>query len=282
MPCGAVKNPFPETTPDAEEKGAECSQDAVCASLRVNHAFWKRLVRHLQRPSVGSLAVELIVILDDNCVPHVLQDANDNPHVHACMRKVLHSKGVTARAAGRLAGAISQRVQMTNAATLEKCRTLTECTQDRILVLRVAIKSVQHVSVNPSTQKVWFVAGHANVLLINTFSKHLVLVEPSGRVLVNSLDRLLLLQTVHASQRPHFRVLTNLERRAGDGPSPAPDDNLCTIWAAVYGMMYLANEVTTEQELRTIVDWVVRRRLLILRLFLRHACLHLLGVEIIR
>jgi hypothetical protein len=139
-----------------------------------------------------------------------------------------------------------------------------------------------HVSMNPSTQKVWFLAGHANVLLINTFNKHLILVEPTGRVVVNSLDRLLLLQTVHASQRPHFQVFTNLDRRSGDGPPPPPDDNLCTIWAAVYGMMYLANEVTTEQELRTIVDWVIRRRLLILRLFLRHACVHLLGVEIVQ
>lgn len=235
----------------------------------------------MQRPSVGSLAVELIVILDDNYVPHVLQNAADSQYVYTCMRAVLHSKGVAARAAARLAGAVFRRVQTSNAVTLEKCRTLTECTQDRILVLRVSIKSVLHVSVNPSTQKVWFLAGHANVLLINTFKKHLVLVEPTGRVVVRSLGQLLLFQTVHASQRPYFRVLTNLEKRSKDGPPPPPDDNLCTIWAAVYGMMYLSNVVTTDQELGAIVDWVTRRRLLILHLFLRHARVHLLAVEIV-
>ena len=284
MPCGAMKNPFPALITDAEEMDGECGgscQEAVCASLRTSHAYWKRLVQHLQRPAVGSLAVELIVILDDNYVPHVLQDAADNQYVYACMRKVLHSKGVATRAAGRLASAVFRRVQVSNAATLEKCRTLTECTEDRILVLRVAIKSVLHVSVNPSTQKVWFLAGHANVMLLNTISKHLVLVEPTGRVVVRSLGQLLLFQTVHPSQRSYFRVLTNLEKRTSDGPPPPPDDNLCTIWAAVYGMMYLSNVVTTEAELWTLMDWVARRRLSILRFFLRHARAHLMAVEIV-
>jgi len=215
------------------------------------------------------MALELIIILDDAATPHVLQATEDDAYIRMCLQKVLHGNGVAAKHAMRMTEAVAGHIQTVNNQTLTMCRTLTECTHDRTIVLRVAIKSVAHISVNPATQKVWFRSGHANVLVINTAYNNLILIEPTGQCVVKSIDFLLLYQVVHRTKRHLYQVFANLYN---DSRTRSPDDNLCTVWSAIYGMLCLANAITSQKQLDDFLAWIFDDRKLMMRRFLQHAC----------
>jgi hypothetical protein len=237
----------------------------ICTALRTNHTYWRYLVRHCQ-PSVGSLALELVIVLDDLSRPHVLCSTMPGGYVRTCLRTVLHRSGAAARPAARMADAVAAHIMDVNTHTLGVCTTLSQCTDDRHIILRVAIKAVALISINPATQRVWFRAGHANVVIVNTAYNNIILVEPAGRVLIQSLDLLLLRSLVHADKQHLFQVYTNFHMT-----EPAPDDDLCTVWCAVYGMLCLANDITSQTQLYSILEWAALRRSLLLHLFFRHA-----------
>lgn len=264
MPDKAWRVPFPDF-PDAPADAAYAAVPQICAALRSNHVYWRYLVQHCPL-CVGSLAQELVVILDDQNRPHVLKDGMPGAYVRACLRAVLHRNGASARPAARMADAVAAHIMTVNTHTLQLCTTLTECTDDRYIVLRVAIKAVALITLNPVTQKVWFRAGHANVAIINTAYNNIILVEPAGRVIIQSLDLLLLRTLIHADKQHLFQVFTNFNMQ-----EQAPDDNLCTVWCAVYGMLCLANSVTSQMQLYALLEWASRRRVMLLQLFLRHA-----------
>ena len=237
----------------------------ICTALKDSHTYWQYLVRHCPQ-SVGSLALELIIILDDHSQPHVLCSSTPGSYVRACLRTVLHRSGAAARPAARMADAVAMHVMDVNTRTLGVCTTLSQRTDDQCIILRVSIKAAALISINPGTQKVWFRAGHANVAIVNTAYNNIILVEPAGRVLIQSLDLLLLRHLVHADKKHMFQVYTNFHMLEA-----APDDNLCTIWCAVYGMLCLANNITSQKQLYSILEWAALRRKLLLRLFLGHA-----------
>jgi len=214
------------------------------------------------------MALELIIILDDMSKPHVLQVSNDGTHVRTCLHRVLHGNGVASKHAIRMTDAVAKHITTVNSRTLNICRTLTECTDDRTIVLRVAIKSVAHISVNPTTQKVWFRSGHANVLLISTTYNNLVLIEPTGQCVVQAIDFLMLYQTIHPSKRHLFQVFTNLYN---DTVHKWADDNLCTVWSAIYGMICLANTITSQKKLDELIAWTCGDRAQLLHAFLQYA-----------
>jgi len=251
----------------------------VSHALRSNHVFWKYLIAHIPFTSVGSMALELVVVLDDVSTPHILQSVEGRDdgawpgtaavaHVRLCMRRVLSRSGLASHPSIRLSDAVTGQIQACNDRTLTLCRTLTECTNNRIIVLRVAIKSVAHISVNAATSKAHFRCGHANLLVLNTERNTMLLIEPAGVAIIPTIDAILLYHTVHHTKRKLFHVFSNLELR---GFCPVPDDNLCTIWCAVYGMVCLQNVVTSQATVEDIVNWVSARRNALLRMFLRYA-----------
>lgn len=264
MPDEAWKVPFPDT-PSAEAEDVFSAVPQICSALRSNHVYWRYLVQHCPL-CVGSLAQELVVILDDQNRPHVLKDSMPGTYIRACLRAVLHRNGASARPAARMADAVAAHIMTVNTLTLQLCSTLTQRTDDRYIVLRVAIKAAALIVLNPVTQKVWFRAGHANVAIINTAYNNIILVEPTGRVIIQSLDLLLLRTLIHTEKQHLFQVFTNFNMQ-----TQAPDDNLCTVWCALYGLLCLANGVTSQMQLYAMLEWVALRRAILLRLFLKHA-----------
>jgi hypothetical protein len=127
---------------------------------------------------------------------------------------------------------------------------------------------VTHLAVNPLTQKVWFRAGHANAVFIDTVYRSFILVEPAGIAVIKSLDRFACNALVAPVERPVYSVFSNL---SSTSEVAHDDDNLCTASSAIAAMFLLANPVRTQPTLDNLIRWIENHRTLCLRLFFRHA-----------
>lgn len=239
----------------------------VCVALRTKHNYWRRLVAHLQ-PSVGSLATELIVVLDKHNRPYALQRPGEVNTLHAVIVDDLAGKGFAARPSGRMAAAILEHIAETNRKTVHISTVISKDSRDKILVMRVALKPVNQLAINPSTQKVWFRTGHANVIILDTYLRTMIIIEPAGVELVKNLDRFLMIALLSDTVRASYRCYHNFGRpRPG---STYVDDDLCTVWCAVYAMVSLANTISCQDTFWKLVEWVSHNRPKLLRMFYEH------------
>jgi len=252
----------------------------ICQALRFNHSYWQYLVQHVDVPCVGSLATELIILLDDRGRSHVLLPTSSQTqilYILTCMKQALCNKGIAGPCSQRMADSVIAHITAVNMLTTTKCITLTECTNDRLIVLRLGIKSIGQLAVNPSTQKVWFKNGHANVVLINTNTNQIILVEPTGMALIPAIEMLVLRCLIYSNRTHLFSIFHNIHKIVKE-QDHATDDNLCTVWCAIFGMVFLSNKITSRTQFMKVLQWASHHKTKFLQLFLLHARAVLLDV----
>jgi hypothetical protein len=238
----------------------------TCELLRVNHYFWKEITQHLPA-SAGSLATVIIVLIDEQNVPHILTQPGTGPApIHKSMREQLMKNGLASRPSTAMADSVVRHVYTVNAKTVTMCRTMVHHSTSHVVVLRVALKSVRQIDINPSTQNVWFKNGHANVVVINTMTKTAVFLEPVGKELVKNLERLLMQLLVPSTE---FKLLHNLSATAFSGLQ-VTDDNMCTIWCAIFAMVVLANPENVSRTFASFLQWVTENKTQFLKYFFQH------------
>ncbi len=238
----------------------------TCELLRVNHYFWKEITRHLPE-SVGSLATVIIVLIDEHNVPHILtQPGNSHTPIHKSMWEQLMRNGLASRPSAAMADSVVRHVYSVNAKTVTMCRTMVHHSTSHVVVLRVALKSVRQIDINPSTQNVWFKNGHANVVVINTITKTAVFLEPAGKELIKNLERALMQLLVPNME---FKLFNNLSNHTFSGLQ-VTDDNMCTIWCAIFAMSVLANPDNVSRTFATFLQWVSENKTDFLKYFFQH------------
>jgi hypothetical protein len=246
----------------------------VSAALRNDHVLWMRVTAHLL-PAVGSIATELVVLLDgDNtpCIP-LRGPANSPPSkISTQLRAALVNKGYAARPSAAMVAGMLAHIHDVNAHTVALCHTIIAHSNQHVIVLRLALKPVMHVDVNPATHRVWFCSGHANVVVINTITRAFFVLEPTGAGLVRRLAHTIAgcLLPVHG-----FHLYHNLGMPGGF-VQPV-NDRMCTVWCALLGMVLLANPVVTEDEFWALLEWTREHRVAMLRAFFLLTCAHMVG-----
>jgi len=270
-----VQSPFYiDEDDESPEETANAMQVAshVCRLLRTNRGFWKTLVAHLP-PCTGSLSTELLVILDSSNTPFCLR-ANAGPDVDRLMHGMVNEltkQGISAIPSRRMASAVLDHVVSLNTRTIHACHTIAVHSREAKLVFRISLKSVRDVSMNPSTNTVWFRNGHANLGVLNSTSKLLFLVEPTGTEVVRALDGLLHASIIPDHVRRLFRVVHNFNMFHPSSRA-ANDDNMCTAWCAITAMLIMANDVDGPEAFWAVAKWTQTHRSSLLRNFFKFAC----------
>jgi len=238
--------------------------------LRRQHTAWRACAAHLPS-SVGSMATDLTVLLDDRGRPHLLllPQAAHTPLALA-LQDQLCKQGFGARAAAAFGLAISSRVAADNARSVALSRTLTEHSREHVLVLRVSIRAVTHVTACAASNTVWFCSGHANLCMVDTRAQIVCLVEPAGREIIRCLPALLGNALVSDSTRGRYRTFHNMHMFAPGVPLAATNDDLCTIWCALFAMVGLANPVDSPERFWTVVRWTHTHRSRLMSMMLLH------------
>jgi hypothetical protein len=244
----------------------------VCALLRTKRSFWKDLIQHLPS-STGSLATQLLIILDGQNVPFCPR-AETGADIDALTIGMVHEltkQGVSAQPSRRMAAALINYVVKINMRTVATCHTLAEHSTDAKFVLRVALKSVRKVRMNPSTNTVWFRDGHANLAFLDTEMKMLYFVEPTATEIIEKLDKLLAVIIIPDCCRRAYRIIHNFNMFAR-GSAIAQDDNMCTAWCAITAMMMLCNRVHSPESFWVVAECVQHNRTQLLGQFFIYAC----------
>ena len=239
--------------------------------LRQSAALWHVMAQHLRREYVGSMHHELDVLIDSRGNLHIPgpHSPNNGDTARRIVRQLMrHVDEVTAT---RLAAKLMHRMVTANTATLALAGMALGGGGGMLVVARVALKALEHLTCNPRTGDVWFTNGHANAVLMDSKHHVFLLLEPYGATVVKGLATAVcsvLTDGAHA----HFLCLDNTMMYATEpaeahaAPTAIP---CCTTWAALAALVALANPVTDEASFWHAVHATYREQHWLMRLFMR-------------
>lgn len=270
--------PFPKDIQDAELKKPSLSSsieiEKCGMALRDSHKLWRALTRHLH-PSIGSIATEVDLVIDDRLRPHALMTPTDTAWTIAHLQYHLEKACVPRVMAYQMARSVANRFASNNAATVRLARAVAEAQDKKVrLVMRITLKPVSQLATNLKTSTVWFKTSHANVCIIDPFYKTLIMIEPTGLefvpALASSLSSLLL-----GPRTDQYKVFHNYAMAAV--PRSLSSLHRCTLWCAIAALIALANPVHTSMNFWRVVRWAYGHQHYLLRLFVRF-CLETIDV----
>ncbi len=285
QPGSPWRFPFPN---DVLEVGSS-RQNAVSAeavlqigkTLRCSREYWEQCVRHLSGPgriSVGSMALVMTVLVDASSQPHFLVRADDVPalkrgRLFNDMHQSLCHKGLNSRYASAMALDVIRDAAVKNAHLLGTITTLMRDSREHVLVFRLVLKPAKLVTTSPDNQRVMFSDSHANAGVLDTVRRTIVFVEPcEGVVKVPGLEAVML--SIFQPRLRGYIFICNW-RLAGAQTRhrtfQLPNDRLCTIWSALFALLFLAFRVTTIKEFEDALSWAHFHKSVLMRLFLTHA-----------
>lgn len=267
----AIHNPIPASVVEAENADPVPLNDGACVEcgsmLRESHALWRAMVQHL-RPSAGSIATELVVIIDVKHRFGVPYAGARMPQLSMSMQRRLRELGVGVAQAEAISISVMEHVIKTNSRTLALARDVMEHkgTLPDVVVFRLALKPVSGLSVNLPTGAVWFNNGHANACVIDVRRRVMLVVEPTGMEFMPGILRFLA-DLIFGDRFPEFVVMHNHGLFPREALLTTVDK--CTVWCAVACMLALANPVVTHEDFMCVLHWAYEHQHWLLRLFVR-------------
>lgn len=262
--------PFPAAATAAEAAAPSDPPPATverCGrALRTSHVVWRQATRHLP-PSLGSLATELTVLVDEARKPHPATSFRGASRATRMLQEHLVRSGVDLMTAFGMAKSVVHAAGCTNHMTLRLVHALVASRRAVPVVFRIALKPMPHVAGNAKTGAVWFRTSHANVCVVHPHLHALLLFEPMGREpLPGFADKVA--AWVLGDYQKHYTVLHN---HYMDRPvAVAPSNTLCTVWCAVAALVALANPAHDPARFWRLVQWGYDEQNWLLRLFVRH------------
>jgi hypothetical protein len=251
-----VRNPFGNDALDFTHVSRH-SLHEIGNMLRVDPLLWRQIINDLPESVVGSMATELIVLLDGKHMPAI----TTGHVIKASLAGALLNQGVSKSHSYKVAAAALEYMHDRNLQTVHVCRTLSMHSTHHTMVIRIALKPVRHISMDPDTQRVFFRDGHANLVIINMARKIIMLIEPSCATVLPFLDLFIFNALLADTTRHEFTIMKSLPSLI------ASHDTLCTVWCAIFAAVILGNNVSNEEEFQNIIRWVHGRRPYLLRQF---------------
>ena len=281
--CATGKTPWTQPELAALPSALSRAQE----QLHDGPAFWETTLRSMGVPaglSTGSIAMKLVILCaagakTEPLIPHA------RAQIDAYLQHIidaLQAKGLLPGDAAAYAAALLARLQHMNDRTLAALDAFFAAGMPPHCVLRLALRHVDCLEVDALNVSFWFSTGHANVLVLHQPTATAVLVEPAGfssaKNLLHVLKRVL--------RVPKLKLIHNLHyRRGASAPGTdlhvlqTNDDQLCTVWCAIYGMLVLACGIVTPEDFWALVRHVEAQRTVILRGYLRLAARTLLALS---
>ena len=249
--------------------------EMLSASLRRGPRVWERLLLPGSTvPRCGSLATELIVLVGTDGVPVGLANPSEVAGATHALETLLMNRGLGAKPAQRMVVAALQHVRSVNAGTLRLCRAVISSGSPTapVLTLRIALKPIWHVQVNPDTDTVWFHRGHANLLQVHPAGKVALLWDPGITApSVQFVDVLVRELVLGPHSAPGYTLVYGGAAADGDLPTDATLDGWCTLWCGIVGFLGLQTRVTSTEDLHRIVLNVASHRTSVFGAFIRYA-----------
>lgn len=254
------------TRPSSPPTDAELQGCGVM--LRSYHQIWRSMVHHL-RSSDGAVSTELSVILDPDgrALNLCLTRKQVAAAVAVATQHLVVACCIEHQHASMLAEKVVMRVASTNASTIRPVLGNVTSDPNLVVTVRVSIKPVSQLRCNVKLGDVWFANTHANICVIDTLSKTMVVFEPEGADLLPGSTEAVAAALL-GPVRDQYLVLTN----HGMGPVAAVVPRLvnhCTVTCAVAALTLLANPVPDEASCSRIVHWLYKNAEFLLKLFMR-------------
>ena len=260
--------------------------NALGITLRQSPDLWRLLAQFVPRCK-GSMAAEFIVVVCPTGLATTLVRCSPahRDEVDRTIRLLMGRAGLSAPHCARFSAAVIDHIETTNRLIANVVALHLQQCDPSVLVLRVAMKAVGSVRVNPTTHSVWFQNGHANAMLVDAVCKTAVLLEPDpGPPPVPELIRLLRRSVFH--EFPEFNIVYGTrppdlelssfsgggEGETGDSSAPSLwSSNLCTLWCAAASLIGLANSITNPFCTHRVLAWIHGHRDDMIHAFLFHA-----------
>lgn len=266
-----VANPIPEAVIEEERVDPRPMDEAVCVeaggALRESHALWAAMARHL-RPCLGSIATELVVVVDPRQRFFVPRAGFRAPSLLLAMQRHLRGTGTDPVLADSISATVLEFIAKTNNRTLALAHHVIAHPDSTpgVVVFRLAFKPVSGLNLNVPTGAVWFNNGHANACIIDVPRRIMFVVEPTGMEFMSGILQYLA-DLMFADRYPEFTLMHN----HGMFPREALLTELekCTVWCAIAALLALANPVVTHADFMCVLHWAYQHQHWLLRLFVR-------------